>query len=95
MTALPTLLPAHLLNNDADAAVGVDASPPREERFHRGLGAIRTRARGAAHLAKTSEGDPSNHGEAMRDDPFAWGQSEISEIGNHEGKGSWSYIIRV
>ena len=67
---------------------------PAEERFHRGLGAIRTRARGSAHLAKTSEGDPSNHGEAMRDDPTAWGQSEIGEIGNHESKGSWSYILR-
>ena len=67
---------------------------PAEERFHRGLGAIRTRRHGVAQLAKTSDGDPSNHAEAMRDDSAMWGTSERSEIGNHEDKGSWSYIER-
>ena len=30
----------------------------------------------------------------MRDDSAMWGTSERSEIGNHEDKGSWSYIER-
>ena len=46
-------------------------------------------------MAKSSAGDPSNHWEAMRDDPAGWLKSELSEIDNHEGKSSWSYMKRA
>jgi hypothetical protein len=95
--AVPALVPGET-DDEADAPAPPKrrrrSHIPAEERFHRGLGAIQTRRRGMARLAKSSDGDPSNHGEAMRDDAELWGASERDEIDNHEGKASWSYVER-
>ena len=60
--------------------------------FQRGLGAIQTRSRGTAALARPSATDPSNRPAAMVDDKPGWTKAEVKEIDNHQGNHSWSYI---
>ena len=38
--------------------------------------------------------DPSNHAEAMADDPIGWAEAEATELKNHEVNGSFTVIDR-
>ena len=76
------------------------AAPPSGNRrrrqvrdvFQRGLGAVQTRSRGTAALARPSATDPANRPAAMVDDKPGWTKAEAKEIDNHQGNHSWSYI---